>query len=460
MPAKAGKEVKYKMRKVVDLLVTLCMLAAAVVFLMLGGRNALTVMSGAKPLEEGTSFKEAEGKYITYEAAYPVGSYEEEFYSGDPDRVKNMGYVLYDEARQAFLYVVTPKGYSYGFDRLLRNRKMPEQSWGQLDLTPVSVDGSLTPMDDSMISHAKKALRDRRTDNEALEAVWDSLAETQKDWYMLEYATMGGMEMMDIWLCALAGIVSLLIFIVRLVKMFTGGKKQAELAGTFDSRFEQFFAMQRGRLQEWGEHMRGRANKSMYLCVLGTTVGLVAIGFLAGYSPEEVLVRHFPIGLLFGEFVCLCCYRMLMKRADWKKILKKTRKNVEKAFPSAGQQDEFAQDYLDSYREWGFEGKGKDSMAYGFLGNKYWAFLSGLGDFTVIDPFSANRVDTYVDMERVAYGKYRGSLITYVAKFFMRDKDGTVYEKNYLFPTKEALDNFAQLLKRHAGDRIEVVEKD
>ncbi len=448
------------MNKIVELAVTFCMLAAAVGFLLLGGKNALTIMSGAEPLAEETSFAEAEGKYIIYDAAYPVASYEEEFYSGDPDRVSKMGYVLYDETRQTFLYVVTPKDYSYGFDRLLRNRKMPEQSWAQLDLSPISVDGSLTRMDETTVSHARKALRDRRTENEALAAVWDTLAETQTDWYMLEYATMGGMEIIDIWLCALASFISLLIFIFRLVKMFTGGKKQEELAGTFESRFEQFFAMQRGRLREWCDSMRVRTNRSLYVCVLCTTVAVVAIGFLAQYPVDKVLVRHFPLGLVFGEIICLLCVPMLKKKGDWKKILKKTRKNVEKAFPSAGQQDEFAQDYLDNCGEWGHEGKGKDSMSYGALGNKYWTFLSGYGDVMIINPLSVNRVDTYVDMERVSYGKYRGRLITYVAKFFMRDNDGTVYEKMYLFPTKEAMNNFAQLLKRRVGDRIEVIQKD
>lgn len=446
------------MNKIVDLLATLCMLVAAVVFLLLGG-NVLKVMSGAKPLENGMSFAEAEGKYITYDAVYPVASYEEEYYSGDPDRVRKMGYVLYDETRQTFLYVVTPKDYSYGFERLLRNRRMSSKSWAQLDFSPVSVDGSLTRMDESMISHARKALKDRRTDDDALAAVWDTLTETQKDWYMLEYATMGGMEMMDIWLCALAGFVSLLIFIVRLVGMFTGGKKQEELSNTFDNRFEQFFAMQRGRIQEWCEHMRYRNNRSFYICVLSTVLGIVAIGFLAGYSADQVLVRHLPLGLFFGEIICVFCWLGLKKRADWKNILKKTRKNIVKAFPSAGQQDEFAQDYLDSYREWGYEGRGKDSMTYGALGNRYWTFITGFGDITVIDPLYMNRLDTYVDTERVAYGKYRGRLTTYVAKFFMKDKDGMVYERTYLFPTEEAMNNFAQLAKRRVGDRIEVIEK-
>lgn len=449
------------MKKVLDILATVCMLAAAVVFLVLGGGNFLKLMSGAEPLEDGVSFAEAEGKYIIYEAAYPVGSYEEEYYSGDPDRVSKLGYVLYDEARQAFLYVVVAQQDSGSLQNLLTNRKYSLESLAKynIKIEPVTVEGSLVRMDASMIEHAKKALKDRRTEDEALAAVWDTIAATQKDWYMIEYGAVGGMEAMDIWLCALAAITSLLIFVVRLIGMFTRGRKQEVLSDSFDSRYEQFFAMQRGRIQEWCEHVHYRSNKSYYMSVFFTTVALTAIGFLVGYPAGDVLVRHVPLGLFFGEVVAIFCWLAIRKRSDWKNIMKKIRRNLGKEFPSAGQQDEFAQDYLDCSREWEYEGKGKDAMTFGVLGNRYWTLISGLGNVTVIKAGQVNRVATYVDSERVAYGKYRGRVISYVAKFFLRDNAGMVSETNYLFPTEAAMDAFAQLLKRRVDGRIEVAEE-
>lgn len=447
------------MKKVMDILATVLMLAAAVGFFLLSGGNFLKMMSGAKPLEDGMSFAEAEGKYIVYEATYPVGSYEEEYYSGDPNRVSKLGYVLYDEARQVFLYVTVPQQDSGGLQRLMWNRSYPSASWSQVNMDSVFVEGSLVRMDASMIKHAESALKDRKTDNEALEAVWNTLAATQKDWYMIEYGAVGGMETMDIWLCTLAAGLSLLIFIFRLIGIFTKGKKQEVLSDSFNNRYEQFFAMQRGRIQEWCEHMRYRSNRSFYICVICTTVGVAAIGFLVGYPAGKVMVRHVPLGLFFGEIVCVFCWLTMKKRADWKHILKKIRKSLGKQFPTAGQQDEFAQDYLDSSREWEYEGKGKDSMTFGVLGNRYWTLISGFGNVSVIEAGRVNRVSTYVDSERVSYGKYRGRLITYVAKFFMRDQQGQVYEVNYLFPTEAAMDAFAQLLKRRVEGRIEVVEK-
>lgn len=451
------------MKKVVDILATVCMLVAAVGFFLLGGGRFLKMMSGAEPLGDGISFAEAKGKYVTYEAAYPVGSYEEEYYSGDSSRVSKLGYVLYDEARQTFLYVTVAQQDSGSLQTLLRklDGHSPETvAKYNMEIKPVTIEGSLVPMEDaSMIAHAQRALRDRDTDNEELAAVWDRIAADQKDWYMIEYGAVGGMETMDIWLCMLAAVLSLLIFIVRLIGLLAGGKKQEELSESFGNRYEQFFAMQRARIREWCEYMRYRNSRSIYLCVVCTTVILAAIGFLAGYSAGEVMVRHVPLGLFFGEIVSGLTWFAVKGKADWKKMMKKIRKNLEKTFPTAGQQDEFAQDYLDACREWGYEGKGKDSMTFGALGNRYWTLISGFGNVTVIEAGRVNRVSTYVDSERVAYGKYRGRVISYVAKFFMKDNGGMVYETNYLFPTEAAMDDFAQLLKRRVDGRIEVAEE-
>lgn len=449
------------MKKIMDILATVFMLAAAVGFFLLGGGNFLKMMSGAEPLKAGESFAEAEGKYITYEATYPVGSYEEEYYSGDPNRVSKLGFVLYDEARQTFLYMTIAQQDSGRLTTLMRDRRQSAESLSKYNvkIEPVTVEGSLVRMDVSMIKHAKSALKDRRTEDESLETIWDTLAATQKDWYMIEYGAVGGLETMDIWLCTLAAGLSLLIFIFRLVGMLTKGKKQEELSNTFDSRYEQFFAMQRGRIRDWCEYMRYRNNRSFYICVICTTLGVAAIGFLAGYSFKGVMVRHLPLGLFFGEIVCVFSWLATKKRADWKQIFKKMRKNLGKIFPNAGQQDEFAQDYLDSCGEWAHEGRSKESLAFGCLGNRYWTLFTGFGDVSVIEASQVNRVATFVNSERVSYGKYRGTSITYVAKFFMKDREGMVYERSCLFPTEAAMDAFAQLLKKRVGDRIEVVEE-
>lgn len=445
-----------KMKKIVNILVTLCAFAAAAFFFALAGGNFVQMFWGPTPLMDGTDYAEMEGKYIGFYAAHPVASYKEEYYSGDPSRVSKYGFVLYDRELQTFLYVVVPEQNRYDFEGLMRDLRMSETS----ERKPVAVEGTVKRMDADKVKHALKALEDRRTPDERLEAVWDELVQTQKDWYMIEYGAVAGIAKMDIWWCILAASLSLLIFVRRLVGMFTGGKEQeTELSGAFENRLEQFFAIQRARIMEWCKYVRNRSENSVYLCVLCVTVGLIVIGFLAKYPPQGVLVRHFPMGVFFGEVFAVFSWRLIKSRSNWKKMLKNIRKDIEKAFPSAGAQDEFAGDYLDSCQEWGYDGVQRDALAYGVLGDRFWTSISGTGNVTIIDTSRLSRMDTFVDSGSVRYGKYRGRYIYYTVKFFLKDDQGMVYERNCLFPSQNAMDEFAQLAKRKAGDRIEIIEK-
>lgn len=444
------------MKKIVNILVTVCMAMVAAFFFTLAGGNFLQMFKGPEPFGDGTTFAEMEGKYISYVVEHPMASYKEEFYSGDPKRVSKYGFVLYDKEQQAFLYMIVPEQNRYSLEGLMNDLKMLETSKKE----PVAVEGTLKRMSAEKVNHALKALEDRHTPDERLEAVWDELVQTQKDWYMIEYGTISGITRMDIWWCTLAAGLSLLIFVCRLAGMFAGGKKEKEESSESSGNpLEQFFAIQKTRVMEWCRHARGRAENSIYITVFCIVVGLVIIGLIAKYSLPEILVRHFPMGIFLGELMGIFCWKLLKGRSNWKKLLKRIRKDIEKKFPSAEAQDVFARDYLASRGEWSYDGVFKDTLAYGVLGDKYWTSISALGNVTVIDVSRLDRVDTFVDSGRVSYGKYRGTYMYYTVKFFLKDDQGMVYEQNCIFPSQKTLDEFAQLAKRKAGDRIEVIEK-
>lgn len=444
------------MKKWVSILVTVCAAMVSVFFFVLAGGNFLQMFSGPMPLMDGTDFAEVEGKYISYGAVHPVASYNEEYYSGDQNRVSKYGFVLYDRELKVFLYVVVPDQNSYDFKRVMRELRTSDVS----EATPITVKGTLTRMNMGTVEHALKALADRRTPNEELAAVWDELVQTQKDWYMIEHGVVSGIAEMDVWWCILAAGLSLLIFMCRIFRIVAGEKEEkGKLTENFESPMEQFLVIQRTHVMEWCRHVRNRTEKSLYLCVLCVTAGLTLIGFLAKYSPLEILVRHFPMGIFFGEIFSLFCWSLLKARSDWKKMLKRIRKDIDKVFPSAGAQDAFAQDYLASCEEWAYDGAYKDTLAYGVLGDRYWTSVSANGNVTIIDVNRLNRVDTFVDTGRVSYGKYRGRYLFYTVKFFLRDEQNMVYERNCIFPSQKTMDEFAQLARRKAGDRIEVIEK-
>ena len=68
------------MKKLPDIVVMLCALGAAVLLWLSSGPQFLKLVQGPVPLGEG-ELARAEGEYVFYEAAYPVASFVDEYYS-------------------------------------------------------------------------------------------------------------------------------------------------------------------------------------------------------------------------------------------------------------------------------------------------------------------------------------------------------------------------------------------
>ena len=101
--SKMPDERKKEMKKVRNIVTMVCALAAAAALWMLAGPQFLKFRGGAVPLGPEDDPAQAQGKYVSHEVAYPVASYVAEYYSGDPDRAKDYGYVVYDADRKSFV---------------------------------------------------------------------------------------------------------------------------------------------------------------------------------------------------------------------------------------------------------------------------------------------------------------------------------------------------------------------
>ena len=148
------------MKKIRNIVTMVCALAAAAALWMQAGSAFMKLQAGAKPLDSETEFGQVRGEYISYEAAYPVGVCVEEYYSGDPDRVRTYGYVVYDMERQTFLYIVVPEQYDGRYSSLLYNLQLAVELRAGKDMTPAREEGSLELMDQAAIDHAMAALEE------------------------------------------------------------------------------------------------------------------------------------------------------------------------------------------------------------------------------------------------------------------------------------------------------------
>ncbi|MCM1025293.1 MAG: hypothetical protein NC432_02595 [Roseburia sp.] len=474
------------MKKLLDVAVTLILLTAGVFLLVSGGSRFGKLISGSGQLSEGESFSQAEGKYISYEASYPVASYEEEYYSGDPSRVKTMGYLVYDESRKAFLYITVPEQKDGSFSSLLRGLQLGVEMRNGRDMSPALAEGTVERADEEMVKRIQAAIEDSEIVGLYLDC--DAFSGEDLDWfretyfgdsygkvllemgdeliaqssaaeyYYLNSGSVGGMTKFEIWVTMLAAALSLLLFAARLISMLTGGKAGKERkASEPQSPMQRLLAAQEAWVENWCEDSLARAKKLAYLSAAGSVVVLLAIGILAHAPSSTFLTMYFPLGILIGEGMAVVFWTTQKGRSKPEKILGRLEKSIRKELPSAGEQDAFAEDFLNAGQEWVFRERSKETMRYGKVGERYWATFSDLGGAVIVDSSRLTKIETETVSGQVRSGKVRVSYVSYVVRFFYPNegkKRGC--DKEISFNTEDVAGKFMVLAKRRVGDRVEV----
>lgn len=471
------------MKKIRNIVTMVCALAAAAALWMQAGSPFMKLLAGAEPLGPETELGQMQGEYISYEAAYPVGTYVEEYYSGDPDRVRTYGYVVYDEERQAFLYIVVPEQNDGRYSSLLYNLQLAVELRAGKDMTPAQEEGSLELMDQTAIDHAIAALEeseilelynDVKDDKvysdtyfgdeygEVMAAVCQEISRgvSQAEWYRIDSGSINGVTISDIWICILAAGLSALIAVGNLVSLITGGgMKQGTKVPDSASAMERFLDAQRGWVEEWCQHCLARASRSAYWSVAIWVVILVGIGYFSKTPTQRLLTFSLPLGLLLGELTGLFIIWVQRGQSKPRKILKRMAKSVKKALPAAGAQEEFAEDYLKAGEEWAFQERKKDSMLYGRLGSRYWSAFFGHGVATIVEVGKLERVEPETISGSVRSGKVRVAYESYAAKFYYQ---GTPLwenaDKAFSFQTTGGRDAFLTLAVKRNVDGVKIRE--
>lgn len=470
------------MKKLLNIVITLCALAGAAVFWILGGSKCLEMRGGPEELASGTAFREAEGRYISYEAAYPIASRVEEYYSGDPDRVRTMGYVVYDQERKEFVYIVVSDSDSGRLKNLMWDLHLSADMRAGKEMKPFTAWGSLEPMEPAAVEEMMAAVEDSEIVDsymssggsgshyeayfnsdeygkvmavmgKALEDGWQ-----QADWYYIEDGSIGGLTGGDIWICAFAAAVNLLIAIFRLIALLRGGVRHSDSrAAKSGSKLDQFFAAQRDWVEEWCDYSLNRGRRLGYLSVLGGVVIFLAIGILVKVPVQKLLVFYLSLGVLLGELTGLLFWFGQKGQSKPGKILKRLEKNVRKELPSAAEQEEFAEDILNAGSEWSFREKTKDAMVQGVVGSRYWVALSWNGQATVIDSERLERIETETISGQVRSGKVRVTYVSYAARFYYHNvTPKKTCDKTLSFNWEDSIGFFMVLVRKRVGDSVKI----
>lgn len=468
------------MKKLLNIVVVLCTAACAAGFWMVGGSQFLQLQAGPESLGPEETFEQAEGKYLSYEAACPVGSYVEEYYSGDPDRVRRTGYVVYDSVRRAFVYVVVSERNDGRLENLIWNLNLAVEMREGKDMSPYTAEGTLRKMDVEAAEHAAAALEEseiidfyRSTEGEdayresyfsdeygqVIADMCDGLEGNpgQADWYCIEDGVVDGLEKGDIWVCVLAAGVSLLIAVVSLISVFTGGKKKkAALPAASGSRMEGFFLWEKPWAEEWCEYNLRRGYRLACLSVVISIAVFVGIGVYLKMPVTKMTAFYVPLGVLFGEVVAAMFWYGQKGQSNVAKILKKHAKSIAKVLPSAEEQEAFAEDILNTGKEWEFRERTREGMLWGTVGSRYWVALHWNGRVMLVDSEKLGKIETETVAGTVRSGKVRVSYQSHAVRFYYKSASPKKACDQWIgFDSKENQRQLVALARKRVGENVE-----
>ncbi|MCI8789940.1 MAG: hypothetical protein HFH92_12655 [Lachnospiraceae bacterium] len=469
------------MEKARNIVVAVCTLAIAAFLWMQAGPQFMKMQAGAVTLQPGEELGQAQGQYVVYDAAYPVASCPEEYYTGDQSRVRTNGYVVYDAERKVFLYIVETDQSDGRYANLMYYLNLTADLRAEKDMSPAQVRGTLEPMDRAAIDRAVRTLEDSDVldtyvayqDSEAYYEVYfgDSYGQVmadmcqeisggigQAEWYRIDSGVINGVMTSDILICVMAAGLSLLIAVGSLISLFTGGKGSAQMPDSVGV-MERFRAEQRVWVEDWCRYCRKRADRSAYLAVAIWLAVFLGIGILAKTPAERIFTFSLPLGVLLGEGTAVLLVWLQKSQSKPGKMLKRIEKRLRKAFPAPGALEAYAEDYLKAGKEWEFQERKKSSMIIGRLGDHCWSAFYGNGFVTLVDAEKLARVEPADTVGSVRSGKVRVGYESHSAKFYYEGtpawEDG---DKVFGFETRAGRDAFLALAAKKGAEGVKVRE--
>lgn len=472
------------MKKLLHIGITLGAAVIAVVLFLLAGSPFMKMQAGPEALKPEEHFADAKGAYITYEAAYPVAAWVEEYYSEDEDRVLTNGYVIYDADRREFVCVLIPERSDQNFDGLLRGMELSAQIRAGKDMTPITVIGSLELASQEQADHVQKVLEESKIieqyidfqDSEGYRKAYfeedeygrvlagmceDFLdGQRQSEWYILEQGSINNLRTGDIKLCMATALLNVLIFLFCLVGLFRGNKQHAaEVPAEAGDVWNRFLAEQRLYVEKWCAYNLKRGYRLSILSLVipvGIFIGITVIT----KNVERMMTFSVPIGLLIGEVIALIMWWSQKSQSKPDKLLKKLDKSLRKELSSDSARNEFIEEYVNTQQQWAFGERTKDGMLWGKVGERYCGVFLWNGRVIVVDMAQLKRVETETRSGSVQSGSVKVNYVNYVAEFYYQDEDlRRKCDKTVYFDVEDSIGYFITLIRKRVGDRVRITNR-
>lgn len=450
------------MKRTAQITVVAITLAVILLLGIVAGEGILKVLSGPSLLSADMSFEEAAGGYLSYEVTYPVASYPDEYYTGEPGRLKREAYIVYDEERQTFLKLIVSKEQSNALDRLLRAANMSEQTkeaWGdklEAELKPVTITGSLALIEspDSMkaISETLTNTNFKGTEEQSMAAL------AQSDWYVLECGFIRGVPTGDYRLCMVVIGMNLLFLLIALICLLPKKSKKDFLSKNPGSPFTLLLKTQFPWLSAWCKK-KGMHQYCMALLIMfGAAGGLTAVGFYQKCAIFYIIAFHLPLGLLISQIFGLPFLLGIGVTFNPDRLMNCYGKTFEALYPIQTEGDAIAKNLLEADDSWVVREQYKETCACAILGERYWIALYGSGQIGLADGSRVGKMYSKTETLRFRTGKIRHTYTTYVVYiYYQGEEDQKHASSQFAFKSKSAADHFMALAEKRLGDRAQAV---
>lgn len=262
----------------------------------------------------------------------------------------------------------------------------------------------------------------------------------------------------DSALCRITAVVSLLIFVGRVVKSLFGEGRKDESVGDAPAGMHRFLTKQSIWIKKCCEQTYAKSKMAVYLWGGGPMVALVIIGFLAQYPAQHVFTFHAPIGLLFGEVLTVITWPLLCAQGNWKKIIKSLQKNVMKLFPTDEAREGYFADYFDTDDHYTLVSKDSDDTTYTItVGKIYWSSIWQSGVINVVFAPQVEHIEIFKEVIVVRINRVRTYTTHYVAEIFDRNENPKKRPiARFSFGSRESLNAFLTLVSERTEKKIPV----
>ena len=471
------------MKKMVHIVIMLCSAAIAVIFGVFSVLHFSKMQTNPEPLKSDVNYADAEGTYISFEASYPIASWVDEYYSGDPDRVRSTGYVIYDVIHDTFVCTIVLDEKDPGFGSLMRGMQLPATTRAGRDMMPITINGFLERATPEQAELAEKAL----DENDVLKMYIDFMdsdgymksyfeddeygitlgsmcqklldGNKQTQWYVIKQE-MDNLSTVKTWLCFLTACLNALIFLFSVVGLLRSNRQETTDANeSYGSLSERFLAEQKVYAADWCTYNLKRAHRLIVFSVVIPLVICIAIAFLVK-STDSILSLYFPLGLLIGEIIALILWSSQTSQSKPDKILKNFQKYLTKELPNDSMRNEFMQEYVNTEPKWIFHEKTHEGMIWGKAGERYWSFFSWTGRVTIVEVSRLNEVETETVSGTVNNGTVRVRYESYVANFYYQyDNAKRKPDKSVSFNVKDNLESFIELARKRVGNSVAIMRR-